>query len=673
MRRTEILIVEDESIVAEDVRHTLERLGYAVTATALTGEQAIEEAVTSRPDLVLMDIKLRGEMDGVEAAEQINARLDVPVVYLTAYADDETLERAKITEPFGYILKPFEERELHSAIEIALYKHSMERALRESEESYRTILETIEDGYYEVDSAGNLRFFNPALCEILGYSEDELSGMNSREYMDDATAKQVYQAFNSVYRTGEPTKAFDWEIIRKDGSRRFVEASISLVQSPEGEPVGFRGILRDVTERKHMEQALRMHTRQLEALREVGLKITAQLDLKRLLRSIASQAIKLLGGVGGGLYLYQPEQDALELVTAVGRQRVPLSSILHRGENRSGGTGEGSAPLIVDDYQHWEGRALQCEELPVASVVMVPIRWGGEFLGVLTTEGQTGDAFSPADTELLSLFATQAAIAIRNARLYDEVRRQTDELTAAVAKLQELDRLKSEFIQNVSHELRSPLALIRGYAEMLETGELGDMGAMQREPVAIIARRARMLSALVQDITLILEAEVNPPLPEPVPLDEVTRAAVADFQIAAAEAQLTLQTEIASDLPPVCGTPTHLRRVLDNLIENAIKFTPPQGRITVRMKKPREDQILLEVSDTGIGIRSDQQERIFERFYQVDGSTKRRYPGSGLGLALVKEIVETYGGEISVESAVGRGSTFFVTLPTSAQGHSQRA
>jgi signal transduction histidine kinase len=182
-----------------------------------------------------------------------------------------------------------------------------------------------------------------------------------------------------------------------------------------------------------------------------------------------------------------------------------------------------------------------------------------------------------------------------------------------------------------------------------------------------------MLSALVQDITLILEAEVNPPLPEPVPLDEVTRAAVADFQIAAAEAQLTLQTEIASDLPPVCGTPTHLRRVLDNLIENAIKFTPPQGRITVRMKKPREDQILLEVSDTGIGIRSDQQERIFERFYQVDGSAKRRYPGSGLGLALVKEIVETYGGEISVESAVGRGSTFFVTLPTSAQGHSQRA
>jgi hypothetical protein len=186
---------------------------------------------------------------------------------------------------------------------------------------------------------------------------------------------------------------------------------------------------------------------------------------------------------------------------------------------------------------------------------------------------------------------------------------------------------------------------------------------MQEEPVAVIARRSRMLSALVEDITLILGAEMSPSPPEPVPLGELARAAVVDFQISATGAELTLETEIASDLPPVRGTSTHLRRVLDNLLDNAIKFTPSRGTITVQVQQPQEDQVLLEVSDTGIGIPRDQRDRIFERFYQVDGSTKRRYPGTGLGLALVKEIVEIYGGEVRVESEVGEGSTFVVTLP----------
>jgi signal transduction histidine kinase len=156
-----------------------------------------------------------------------------------------------------------------------------------------------------------------------------------------------------------------------------------------------------------------------------------------------------------------------------------------------------------------------------------------------------------------------------------------------------------------------------------------------------------------------------------VALDELARAAVEDFQISADEAELTLEMEIASGLSPVRGALTHLRRVLDNLIENAIKFTTPQGRVTVRVRQLEEDQVLLEVSDTGIGIRPDQQDLIFERFYQVDGSARRRYRGTGLGLALVKEIVENYGGQIRVESDVGQGTTFAVTLPVFRQDDRQ--
>jgi CheY-like chemotaxis protein len=134
-----ILIVEDEGVVTKDIQHRLERLGHAVVGIAYSGDKAVETAGRLSPDLVLMDIKLRGDMDGIEAARQIRDRFNIPVVYLTAYADDMTLKFAKIAEPYGYIVKPFGDRELHSNISMALYKHKAEQALKESEERYRAI------------------------------------------------------------------------------------------------------------------------------------------------------------------------------------------------------------------------------------------------------------------------------------------------------------------------------------------------------------------------------------------------------------------------------------------------------------------------------------------------------------------------------------------------------
>ena len=133
MEKTQILVVEDESVVALDIQSRLMRLGYTVPEVASYGEEAIRKAEKMHPDLVLMDIRLKGEMDGVMAAEQIRTHLDIPVVFLTAYADSATLQRAKLTESYGYLLKPFKEGELHTTIEIALYKHKMEKRLKESE------------------------------------------------------------------------------------------------------------------------------------------------------------------------------------------------------------------------------------------------------------------------------------------------------------------------------------------------------------------------------------------------------------------------------------------------------------------------------------------------------------------------------------------------------------
>jgi signal transduction histidine kinase/DNA-binding LacI/PurR family transcriptional regulator/putative methionine-R-sulfoxide reductase with GAF domain len=299
----------------------------------------------------------------------------------------------------------------------------------------------------------------------------------------------------------------------------------------------------------------------------------------------------------------------------------------------------------------------------IRSLILMPLRVGGRLYGTIgighCSEKHT---WHPDDIRLLEAVVHQLRLVIENAHLFEEAQRRTEELAAALVQLEEMDCLKDEFIQNVSHELRSPLALIRGYAEMLDSGELGEVPSEQRKPVAIIARRARMLGDLVKDITLILEAEVSSPDPEPIQLDELVRNAVEDFQVEIKQADLILLAESEPNLPPVSGAYTYLRRVLDNLIGNAVKFTPANGTITVRLRR-EGDMVALEVSDTGVGIPEDKLERVFERFYQVDGSARRRYGGVGLGLALVKEIVEAYGGHVTVESELDKGSTFTAYMP----------
>ena len=184
---------------------------------------------------------------------------------------------------------------------------------------------------------------------------------------------------------------------------------------------------------REAEHQIRQRTTQLEALRQVGLELTAQLDLDTLLRSIVSRAIKLLGGTEGGLYLYRPDQDVLEWAVVIGPSMAPIGTVLRRGEGLSGKIWETGEPLIVDDYQHWEGRAKAYEEYPFVAVVGVPIRWGPagaeeEFLGVLNVSVDAPHTFSPSDAELLDLLATQAAIAIRNARLYEAEQKRAAQL-----------------------------------------------------------------------------------------------------------------------------------------------------------------------------------------------------------------------------------------------------
>jgi CheY-like chemotaxis protein len=168
--KARILLVEDEAIVARDIQSQLAELRYEVCGRAARGEEAIELSGTHRPDLVLMDIQLAGEMDGVTAAHTIRERFDIPVVFLTAFAADDILARAKLAEPYGYILKPFSERELSTVLEMALYKYTAESRLKESAQNNQTILDNMVDGVITINEFGEIDSFNNAACRIFGYT-----------------------------------------------------------------------------------------------------------------------------------------------------------------------------------------------------------------------------------------------------------------------------------------------------------------------------------------------------------------------------------------------------------------------------------------------------------------------------------------------------------------------
>jgi signal transduction histidine kinase len=309
-------------------------------------------------------------------------------------------------------------------------------------------------------------------------------------------------------------------------------------------------------------------------------------------------------------------------------------------------------------------RYLETPHLPdTRSEITVPLLFGENVIGVLDVQCRRVNAFSEEIVNLLVTLGDQIAIGVRNAQLYTGQRQTAESLTAANSRLRELDQTKNQFIHNVSHELRTPLGLILNYAEALESGALGPLVEEQRNAMGGISRRAQTMTKLVDDITALLEAEGQATARSLISFSQLAQEALEDFEPLARSNGLTLRGKIASEPCSVLGHRHHLRKVVENLMGNAIKFTPEGGVVVVELAR-QDGRIRLEVTDTGIGIPADKQAYVFERFYQADSTIRQRYGGSGLGLALVKEIVEGQGGQVTLESEVGEGSTFTVLIPT---------
>jgi PAS domain S-box-containing protein len=269
MPEAKILIVEDEAIEAMDVQQRLKRLGYPLPDIAYNGAEGVRKAEQTRPDLILMDIMMPGELDGVAAAERIRARFDIPIIFLTAYADEKTLSRAKITAPYGYIVKPFQERELHIAVDMALYRHKMDKELAERKKWFATTLSSIGDAVIAAtDEDGLITFMNPVAEGLTGWElEDALNKEMTEVFkiVELDTRKPVELPIARAIREGATIcLANEALLIAKDGTELPIHCSAAPIRDDKGSNLGVILIFRDITERKQAEERIKALNEQLK-------------------------------------------------------------------------------------------------------------------------------------------------------------------------------------------------------------------------------------------------------------------------------------------------------------------------------------------------------------------------------------------------------------------------
>ncbi len=252
MNPARIMIVEDENIIAMDLRMRLQALGYTIVAMAATGEDAIRQAEAQRPDLALMDIVLRGALDGIQATEQVQGRLGIPVIYVTAYSDETTVQRARLTEPYGYVLKPFEDRELKTVIEMVLYKAAMERRLRESEARFRLLAENATDMIARHALDGKYLYVSPACVRLLGYAPEEMLDKSAYDFVHPADIAPLTQAHQKLPASG--IVSITMRVRRRDDTYLWMEAVARLIRDATGAPQEIQVAARDVSKRKQAEE-----------------------------------------------------------------------------------------------------------------------------------------------------------------------------------------------------------------------------------------------------------------------------------------------------------------------------------------------------------------------------------------------------------------------------------
>lgn len=414
-------------------------------------------------------------------------------------------------------------------------------------------------------------------------------------------------------------------------------------------------------------EGLRTNLDRLSRLMKVSAAISSELDLDALLRTISQTTSYLLHAERSTVFLVDRARNELWSRVAEGLDQEEIRIPLNAGI--AGMVATTGTPIRISDAYADPRFNPEVDRLTgyrTRTVLCAPMRNArGQVIGVFQVLNKRGGDFSALDEQLLASLSSQAAMAVENARLYDEAQR-------GYAQLQALDRMKSDFLNTISHELRNPLSPILGYCDLLLAGSMGPLPGNCIRGVQAIATSAKRLLSLIESLLVFIRLDQGEMALTrgPVELPALVAGVLEPFQATVGEQRLTLTNEVAGGLPPVIADRQELMMVLTHLVDNATKFTPAGGHVTVTARPVTGEGgslvVEIAVQDDGIGIPAELHEKIFERFYQVDSSTTRQFGGMGIGLAVVKQIIEAHGSRVEVESEPGKGSTFRFALPVAA-------
>jgi two-component system sensor histidine kinase/response regulator len=513
-----------------------------------------------------------------------------------------------------------------------------------------TALESAANAIVITDHEGIITWANPAFTRLTGYSLEEARGQNPRVLKSGKHEPGFYQNLWETVLAGE---IWHEEIInkRKDGSLYTEEMTITPVHDTRGEITHFIAIKQDITERKQAEEQLERRVGQLATLNRIGRHIAPILDQQELLQHTVDAVRDDLGYLRAVVLLVDEEADELYVVAATDNfwPVIPDGYRQPVGNGAIGIAAETGETVLIEDVST-DPRPYRVGAWSSPSSLSLPITIGETVIGVLEVEADVTSAFDESDRTTLEIAAAQAAIAIDNARLYEEA--------------EAANQAKSEFLANMSQEIRTPMNAVIGMTYLALQTELT---TRQHDYLTKIQASAHNLLGIINDILDFskIEARKLEMESEPFDLNQVLDNLATLINVRAQEKDLEIIVATEPDVPTdLVGDALRLEQVLVNLGSNAVKFTD-EGEIvfSTQLLREDEDQVTLQFSvrDTGTGMTREQMSRLFTAFSQADASTTRRYGGTGLGLAISKRLVEMMGGEIWVESQSGEGSTFTFT------------
>ncbi|MFH2133333.1 MAG: PAS domain S-box protein [bacterium] len=636
MTKARILIVEDEAIIAMEIESDLKRLGYEVTSIVDSGKKAIQKAEIEKPDLVLMDIRIKGELDGIQAAEVIRTQYDIPVIFATAYLDEERIRRAKLTMPFGYILKPIQERDLKVTIEMALFvskidaeRKQVEDTLRESEERYKVAFKTSPDAVNINRLDGLFVDINDGFTQMTGFTREDAIGKMSADINIWAIPEDRERLIAGLMRDGyyanlETTFRF------KDGTCRVGLMSASFIQL-NNEP-HILSITRDISERKRMEEELRESEERYRLLfeRSGDAVFTVERETGRYLDA-NSAGEKLTGRTVSEL------QKLTTLDTTIQQAQKRLEKINEISES----TDLGEVVYVKPDGSE-----------RTALLIAVPFNEKIVF-GIARdiTDLKKTQALMIQTEKMMSIGSLAAGMA-------HEI---NNPLGAMVQSAQNaLRRLSPDLKSNIgpARELGIDLQNLQQYLE--ERGVLSFLNTIRES-----GKKASQIISNMLQFSRKSESKREPTHLAEL-MDNVLALAGTGYDLKKKYdfRNINIIKEFAADLPPINCTKTEIEQVILNLLNNAAwammnakGIDSPQIRMAVHIVRGKAQ---IEVADNGPGMDEKTRKRIFEPFF----TTKPVGEGTGLGLSVSYMIItNNHHGTMEVESEPGKGTRFIIRLP----------